>query len=116
MVIERKKSAGQIIRDDMKRRRLRRVGLGLFFFGILPMFGITLNRVEGEIAGVISLGGLGVSLAGCIMVAISTKCPICDSGIYRSGACRCQPSRAARSAYIADLKWRAAGSDSGGGS
>ena len=111
MVMERKKSAGQIIRDDVKRNMLRRVGVGLFFFGVLPMFVITLNRIGGDIAGVISLAGLGVSLAGGIMVAISTKCPICDSGIYRSGACRCQPSRAARSAYIADLKWRAAGSD-----
>lgn len=114
MVIERKKSAEQIIRDDVKRKRLKRVGLGLFWFGLLPMFVITLNRIGGDIAGVSSLVGLGLSLAGGIIVAISTKCPICDSGIYRSGACRCQPSRAARAAYLADLKWRAVGSDRAG--
>ena len=115
MVMDVKKSAEQVIRDDVKRKRLRRVGLGLFWFGLLPMFVITLNRVGGEIAGGTGLVGLGVSLAGGIMVAISTKCPICDSGIYRSGACRCQPSRAARSAYIDDLKWRTVGLDSGSG-
>jgi hypothetical protein len=54
-------------------------------------------------------------LAGFIMAAASEKCPICDSVIYKSGACKCQRSRAARSAYIDDLKWRAAGPDSGGG-
>lgn len=113
--MERKKSAEQIIRDDVKRQRLRRVGLSLFFCGILPMLVLTLNRVEGEVAGVTGLVGLGVSLAGGIMVAISTKCAICDSGIYRSGACRCQPSRAARADYIADLKGRAARPLSGGG-
>lgn len=94
-IMEIRKSAEQIIRDDVKRKRLRRVGLFFFFFfGLLPVFVITLNRVEGEIAGVMGLVGLGVSLAGVIMVPISMKCPICDSGIYRSGACRCQPSRA----------------------
>ena len=106
----------QIIRDDVRRKRRRRFGLGLFFFGILLMLGITeFHRGGGEVAGVIGLASLGVSLAGSIMAAVSSKCPICDSPIYKSGACKCQPSRAARSAHLDDLKWKAAGPNSGGG-
>ena len=58
---------------------------------------------------------LGVALAGFIMAGASLKCPICDHAIYKSGACKCQPSRAARAAHIDNLKWRAAGPNSGGG-
>jgi hypothetical protein len=116
MVMEIRKSAGQIIGDDVRRKKLRRVGLGLFCFGILLMLGVTkLNRGWGEFAGVIGLTSLGVAGAGCVMAAVSLKCPICDSPIYKSGACKCQPSSAARAAHIDKLKRGAAGAKSGGG-
>lgn len=113
--MEIKKSAGQIIRDDVKRKRLKWVGLCIFFGGILLMLGIThFNPRGGDVAGYAGLLSLVVSLLGFAMYAASAKCPICDSPIYKSGACKCQPGRAARSAYIDDLNWRVGSTHSGG--
>jgi hypothetical protein len=110
-----KKPAEQIIRDDVKRKRLKRVGVGLFLLSVLLLFGITqLYPHGGAPEGAFALG-LGGVLAGFVMAAASLKCPICDLAIYKSGACECQPSRAARSAYIDNLKWKAAGPKSGSG-
>ena len=111
----REKPAEQIIRDDVRRKRLWRVGSGLFLFSGLLLLAITQLDLRGAApVGCIGLG-LCVALVGFVMAAASQKCPICDSPIYKSGACKCQPSRAARSAYIDDLKWRAAGPDSADG-
>jgi len=115
MVMGVKKSAGQIIRDDVRRRKLGRAGLSIFVLSILLLLGLThFYRQGGDAVGVIALMSLGAALAGCVIYFASQRCPICDSAIYKSGACGCQPSRAARSAYIDDLKWRTVGRDSGG--
>ena len=115
MVMERKKPAEQIIREDVRRKRLWRVGLGLFFLSVLLLFGITQLYPHGGAPDWVFALGLGGVLVGFVMAAASLKCPICDHAIYKSGACECQPSRAARAAYLDDLKWRAAGADSDGG-
>jgi hypothetical protein len=116
MVMEVKKSAGHIIRDEVRRKRLRRGGPAVIFFGILLLLGITHYYPRGgDAAGVIGLTSLVVVLAGFIMFCASLKCPICDSVIYKSGACKCQPSSGDRSAYIDNLKKRAARQDSDDG-
>jgi hypothetical protein len=111
----RKKSAEQIIRDDVRRKKLRRVGLGLFLFSGLLLFGTTQLDLEGGKPAAAIGVGLVVALAGFIMFFAALRCPICDSPIYKSGACKCQWSSADRSAHIDNLKKRAAGLDSDGG-
>lgn len=116
MVMEIKKSAGLIIRDDVRRRKHMRAGLGIIFLSILLLLGITyLYPQGGDVTGVIGLMSLGSTLAGCVISFASERCAICDSMISKSGACNCQPSRAARSAHINNLKKGAAGPDSHGG-
>jgi hypothetical protein len=111
-----KKSSGHIIRDDVRRKKLRGAGLAIFFFSILLLLGVThFYPRGGEAAGVFGLTSLGVALAGFVMFFASLKCPICDSVIYKSGACKCQPNSAGRSAHIDRLKKTAAGPDWGGG-
>ncbi len=91
------KSAEQIIRDDVRRKRVRRVGNGLSLFSGLILLAITQLDPKGATpAGVIVLC-LGVAPAGFIMFFAALKCPICDSVIYKSGACKCQPSSNDRS-------------------
>ena len=116
MVMEIKKSAGNIIRGDVSRKRLRWGGVAVIFFGILLLLGIiNFYPRGGDSAGGIGLTSLGVVLAGFVMYFASFKCPICDSVIYKSGACKCQPNSAGRSAHIDRLKKTAAGPDWGGG-
>ncbi|MBV9927575.1 MAG: hypothetical protein JOZ96_21335 [Acidobacteria bacterium] len=112
--MEIKKPAGQIIRDDVIRKRRMRVSLGLFFLSVLLILGVPRLHLRGAAATGAFVLIFAPALAGCVLGIASSRCPICDYAIYKSGACRCQPSRAARAAYIDDLKWGAAGPDSGG--
>ena len=112
--MEIKKPAGQIIRDAVIRKRRRRVSLGLFFLSVLLILGVPRLQLRGAAATAAFVLIFAPAVAGCAMGIASARCPICDYAIYKSGACKCQPSRAARSAYIGDLKWRATGPHSGG--
>lgn len=112
--MEIKKPAGQIIRDDVIRKRRRRVCLGLFFFSVLLILVFPRLQLRGAAATAAFVLIFAPALAGCVMGIASARCPICDYAIYKSGACKCQPSRAARATYIGDLKWKASGPNSGG--
>ena len=113
--MEIKKPAGQIIRDAVIRNRRRRVSLGLFFLSVLLILGVPRLQLQGAAATAAFVLIFAPAAAGCAMGITSARCPICDYAIYKSGACKCQPSSAARAAHIDKLKRGAAGAKSGGG-
>jgi len=111
----KQKDTTQIIRDSVRRPRMTRIGLAMFFVGMLLLFTVNwLGKHQDYLAGIPATDvalflGIGVLTVGWIIAALGMGCPICDCGVGKNGICRgCGRNRLERYFHIGDLKQRGA--------